>query len=76
MNTRGSAAVAFVVGAVAGGVAALLLAPQSGTQLRRRIKNGAGELHAARARLNQRLNQVAREKAGFTRAPEPVGKET
>jgi gas vesicle protein len=64
MNTKGSATVAFVVGAVAGGVTALLLAPQSGAQLRRRIKNGAGELNTARARLNERLSKAAREKTG------------
>jgi gas vesicle protein len=64
MTTKRSATVAFVVGAVAGGVAALLLAPQSGAQLRWRIRNGAGELDAARARLDRRLKQSAREKAG------------
>lgn len=64
MNTKGSATMAFVVGAVAGGVTALLLAPQNGQQLRRRIKNGAGELKTARARLTERLDKNAREKTG------------
>jgi gas vesicle protein len=63
MNTKKSTTVAFVIGTVAGGVTALLLAPQSGAQLRRRIRNGPGELRAARARLNQRLKQAAGEKA-------------
>lgn len=63
MNTKGSATMAFVVGAVAGGVTALLLAPQSGEQLRRRIKNGAGELNTARARLNERLKKAGHEKS-------------
>lgn len=61
MNTKGSATVAFVMGAVAGGVTALLLAPQSGVQLRRRLKNGADELHTARERLNEKLKKAARE---------------
>lgn len=43
-NTRNRAPVAFMIGAIAGGVAALLLAPQTGRQLRTRIRNGAGEL--------------------------------
>jgi gas vesicle protein len=43
-HTRNTASVAFVIGALAGGVAALLLAPESGKDLRRRLRNGAGEL--------------------------------
>ena len=61
MNTKGSATVAFVMGAVAGGVTALLLAPQNGEQLRRRLRNGAGELHTARERLNERLKNAVRD---------------
>ncbi len=57
-TTKGSATVAFVIGAVAGGVAALLLAPQTGAQLRRRIRNGAEELHTA----GDRLRDTARDK--------------
>jgi gas vesicle protein len=40
-SARGSVAVAFLIGAVAGGVAALLFAPQTGAQMRGRIKRGA-----------------------------------
>jgi len=40
-SARGSVAVAFLIGAVAGGVAALLFAHQSGAQTRGRIKRGA-----------------------------------
>jgi hypothetical protein len=43
-NPRGSAAIAFLLGAVAGGIAALLLAPQSGAQTRRRLRRGAHDL--------------------------------
>lgn len=41
---RGSASLAFVIGAIAGGVAALLLAPQTGSELRGRIRSGAGDV--------------------------------
>jgi gas vesicle protein len=64
MNTKGSATMAFVVGAVAGGVTALLLAPQSGEQLRRRIKKETGELKTARARLSDRLDKATRDRTG------------
>jgi gas vesicle protein len=43
-NIKNSASVAFVIGALAGGVAALLLAPESGKDLRRRLRSGAGEI--------------------------------
>lgn len=41
---RGSVPVAFLIGAVVGGVTALLLAPESGAQMRRRLKRGAHDL--------------------------------
>jgi len=41
-HPKGTASVAFMIGAIAGGVAALLLAPQSGKQLRGRLRDGAG----------------------------------
>ena len=43
-SARGSVAVAFLIGAVAGGLAALLFAPQSGAQMRGRIKRGARDM--------------------------------
>ncbi len=43
-HPRGSASIAFVIGAIAGGVAALLLAPQTGSELRQRIRTGAGDV--------------------------------
>ena len=64
MNTKGSATVAFMVGAVAGGVAALLWAPQSGEQLRRRIKASADDLHAKLHAKGERLKKSTREKTG------------
>jgi gas vesicle protein len=43
-SPRGSVAIAFLIGAVAGGITALLFAPQSGAQMRGRIKRGARDL--------------------------------
>jgi|SRR5678809_369960 len=43
-NVRGSVAFAFLIGAVAGGVAALLFAPETGAQMRGRIKRGARDM--------------------------------
>ena len=54
-----NATVAFVIGALAGGVAALLLAPQSGDQLRKRLKTGAQDL---KERARHKTDSV-REKA-------------
>ena len=36
---------AFLLGALAGGITALLFAPQSGAQTRRRLKRGADDLY-------------------------------
>ncbi len=58
MNTKGSATIAFMVGAVAGGVAALLWAPQTGARLRQRIKEGADDLHTK----GERFKEATREK--------------
>jgi gas vesicle protein len=43
-NSKNHASIAFMIGALAGGVAALLLAPQTGAELRGRIRTRAGEL--------------------------------
>lgn len=50
-SARGSVAVAFLIGAVAGGVAALLFAPQSGAEMRGRIKRGARDVRDRGGRL-------------------------
>ncbi len=39
-----NAALAFIVGAVAGGITALLLAPASGAETREKIRKGLGSL--------------------------------
>ena len=43
-SARGSVAVAFLIGAVAGGIAALLLAPQTRAQVRGRIRRGTRDV--------------------------------
>jgi len=43
-DRRGSALVAFMLGAMAGGITALLLAPQTGAQMRGRLKRGANDM--------------------------------
>lgn len=47
--------VAFLVGAVAGGVAALLMAPASGEETRRKIKDG---MRRAKDRAAEELDQA------------------
>jgi len=48
---RSSSTVAFMLGALAGGVAALLLARESGSELRGRIRRQAGDLKEKGERL-------------------------
>lgn len=43
-HRSGSVPVAFLIGAVVGSATALLLAPQTGVQMRRRLKRGAHDL--------------------------------
>lgn len=61
---RGSATVAFLIGAVAGGVAALLLAPQSGAQTRGRLKQGARDLREKGKNLAHRGEETAQTVTG------------
>lgn len=58
-NTRGSTAVAFLLGAVAGGITALLLAPQSGADTRRRLKRGAHDLRETGGRMAHEMGARA-----------------
>ena len=50
-SAKGSVAVAFLIGAVAGGIAALLLAPQTREQIRGGIRRGARDLRERGANL-------------------------
>ncbi len=43
-SSRGSMAVAFLIGAAAGGIGALLFAPQSGAEMRGKIRRGANDM--------------------------------
>lgn len=58
-DRKGSVAFAFLVGAMAGGVAALLFAPQSGAQMRRRLKRGADNLREEGAHLAREVEEKA-----------------
>ena len=60
VSSRGSMAAAFLIGAVAGGVAALLLTPRTGAQIRGRLKQGARDLRDR----GSHLAHEAGEKAG------------
>ena len=51
---RGSGALAFLIGALAGGLAAVLLAPQSGAETRDRLKRGARDLREKGSQLAHR----------------------
>ncbi len=44
-DNRESTFMAFVLGAAAGGIAALLLAPRSGSETRRRLRESADEIY-------------------------------
>lgn len=48
---RGSTAVAFLLGAMVGGITALLFAPQTGAQMRGRLKRGANDMRQRSDRL-------------------------
>jgi gas vesicle protein len=75
-HRRGSATVAFLIGAVAGGVAALLLAPQSGAQTRSRLKRGAHNLRERGADLAHRGEERAETVAGALKGAASEAKRT
>ena len=50
-SSRGSVAVAFLIGAVAGGITALLFAPRTGAQMRGQISRGARNMRDRGGRL-------------------------
>jgi gas vesicle protein len=45
MDRTGDSMLAFLLGAIAGGVAALLLAPASGEETRRRLREASGQIY-------------------------------
>ena len=60
-DRRGSTAIAFLRGAMAGGITALLFAPQTGAQMRGRLKRGANDMR----QRGEHLVHEAGEKAGM-----------
>ena len=58
-SRMGSVTVAFLIGAVAGGITALLLAPQTGAQMRRRLKRGAHDLREKGTHLAHEVEERA-----------------
>jgi gas vesicle protein len=62
MNNNGSRVIAFLIGALAGGVAALLMAPQSGSETRRRIKEGAKDAYGKAGDQVTDVRDAAKEK--------------
>ena len=58
-SPKGSAMAAFLIGAVAGGITALLFAPQTGAQMRGRLKRGAHDLRDKGKHLAHEVGQTA-----------------
>jgi gas vesicle protein len=58
-NSKGSVMAAFLIGAVAGGVTALLFAPQTGAQMRGRLKRGAHDLREKGKHLAHEVGETA-----------------
>jgi gas vesicle protein len=58
-SPKGSAMAAFLIGAVAGGITALLFAPQTGAQMRGRLKRGANDLRNRGKLLANEVGQTA-----------------
>ena len=63
MSKSSDTALAFLLGAVTGGVIALLLAPEKGEVTRRKIREGAGDLYGKSKNLAGEAGLRAREKA-------------
>lgn len=60
---KGSTAVAFMLGALAGGITALLFAPKTGSEMRGRLKQGASDMR----RRGEHLAHEAGERADTMR---------
>ena len=54
---------AFLIGAVAGGVAGILLAPEKGSETRRKLCKGAGELYEKGEKIFEETSHALGEKA-------------
>lgn len=58
-SPKGSVMAAFLIGAVAGGITALLFAPQTGAQMRGRLKRGAHDLREKGKHLAHEAGETA-----------------
>ncbi len=63
MSKSTDTALAFLLGAVAGGVIALLLAPDKGEVTRRKIRQGAGDIYGKGKDFADETGQRTKEKA-------------
>lgn len=73
---RGSATIAFLIGAVAGGVTALLLAPQTGAQMRRRLKRGAHDMQEKGAQIAHDMGERAESVTGAVKGAASAARTT
>ncbi|HEU4364066.1 MAG TPA: YtxH domain-containing protein [Candidatus Krumholzibacteria bacterium] len=58
-HRRGSTALAFLIGAVAGGVTALLLTPRTGKEVRRSLRRGAHDMREKGEQLAHEMGERA-----------------
>jgi gas vesicle protein len=63
MSKSTDTALAFLLGAVAGGAIALLLAPEKGEVTRRKIREGAGDIYGKGKSFTTETGQRTKEKA-------------
>ena len=64
MSKSGDTALAFLLGAITGGIVALLLAPEKGEVTRRKIRHGAVDLYGKGKDWTTEKTQTVRGKAG------------
>ncbi len=64
MSKMNGTLLVFVAGALAGGLAGILFAPDKGSETRRKIRKGAGELYSKGGKALGATAQAARTKAG------------
>jgi gas vesicle protein len=63
MSKSSDTALAFLLGAVTGGVIALLLAPEKGEVTRKKIRDGAGDIYGRGKSLAGEAGQRTKERA-------------
>ena len=63
MSKTSDTLLAFLVGAVAGGIAGILFAPDKGSETRRKLRKGAGELYTKGEKILEETGHALGEKA-------------